>query len=74
MAATAGGGGHPVFGSPTGLSGLTYEQVLGTATPSAYTLWSARTIDIYFLIDGILYGATAWYARRRTASVSVVRG
>ncbi|MEV4510117.1 DUF3995 domain-containing protein [Dactylosporangium sp. NPDC049525] len=54
-----------VFGSPTGLSGLTYEQVLGTATPSAYTLWSARTIDFYFLIGGVLYGATAWSASRR---------
>lgn len=34
-----------VFGSPTGLTGLTYEQLLGTAAPSAHTLWSARTID-----------------------------
>jgi hypothetical protein len=53
-----------VFGSPTGLTGLTYEQLVGTATPSAYTLWSARAIDLYFLIGGILYGATARYARR----------
>ncbi len=54
-----------VFGSSTGLTGLTYEQLLGTATPSAYTLWSARAIDFYFLLGGILYGATAWFARRR---------
>jgi hypothetical protein len=54
-----------VFGSPTGLTGLTYEQLLGTAAPSAHTLWSARTIDLYFLVGGVLYGATAWYARRR---------
>jgi len=54
-----------VFGSPTGLTGLTYEQLVGTAAPSAYTLWSARAIDLYFLVGGVLYGATAWYARRR---------
>lgn len=54
-----------VFGLPTGLTGLTYEQLLGTATPSAYTLWSARAIDLYFLLGGVAYGATAWYARRR---------
>lgn len=54
-----------VFGSPTGLTGLTYEQLLGTATPSAYTVWSARAIDLYFLVGGVLYGTTAWYARRR---------
>ncbi|MET7400102.1 DUF3995 domain-containing protein [Dactylosporangium sp. NPDC005572] len=54
-----------LLGSPTGLTGLTYEQLLGTATPSAYTLWSARAIDVYFFLGGVLYGATAWYARRR---------
>jgi hypothetical protein len=54
-----------LFGSATGMSGLTYQQLLGTADPSAYTLWSARAIDVYFLIGGVLYGATAWYARRR---------
>jgi hypothetical protein len=60
-----------VFGSATGLTGLTYEQLLGTATPSAYTLWSARGIDLYFLLGGLLYGATAWYARReRTGRAS----
>jgi hypothetical protein len=55
-----------LFGSATGLTGLTYEQLLGTADPSAYTLWSARAIDLYFLIGGILYGLTAWFARRRS--------
>lgn len=53
------------FGSATGLSGLTYEQLLGTADPSAYTLWSARAIDAYFLIGGVLYGVTAWLAHRQ---------
>jgi len=54
-----------LFGSATGLSGLTYEQLLGTANPSAYTLWSARAIDTYFFAGGVLYATTAWLARRR---------
>jgi hypothetical protein len=53
-----------LFGSATGVSGLTYEQILGTADPSAYTLWSARAIDMYFFVGGILYAATAWFAGR----------
>jgi hypothetical protein len=53
------------FGSATGVSGLTYEQLLGTANPSAYTLWSARAIDVYFFVGGVLYAATAWFAKRR---------
>jgi hypothetical protein len=52
------------FGSATGLSGLTYEQLLGTADPSAYTLWSARAIDVYFFLGGVLYATTAWFAQR----------
>jgi hypothetical protein len=52
------------FGSATGLSGMTYEQLVGTADPSAYTLWSARAIDLYFLVGGVLYATTAWFARR----------
>jgi hypothetical protein len=47
------------------LSGLTYEQLLGTAEPSAYTLWSARAIDVYFFLGGVLYATTAWLARRQ---------
>jgi hypothetical protein len=53
------------FGSATGVSGLTYEQLLGTANPSAYTLWSARAIDVYFFLGGVLYAATAWIANRQ---------
>lgn len=54
-----------IFGSTTGISGLTYRQLLGTDDPSAYTLWSARTIDVYFFLGGLLYGAMAWTARHR---------
>lgn len=53
------------LGSTTGLSGLTYQQLLGTAHPSQYTLWSARTIDLYFFLGGLLYAAMAWLARAR---------
>jgi hypothetical protein len=60
-----------LFGSTTGVSGLTYEQLLGTATPSAYTLWSARAIDTYFLLGGLLYAATAWFASRQRSAVRV---
>lgn len=66
-----------LFGSATGLSGLTYEQLLGTADPSAYTLWSARAIDLYFFIGGVLYATTAWLAthqRRQPVEVAAVEG
>jgi hypothetical protein len=43
-----------------GLTGLTYQQTLGQAHPSAYTLWSFTAIDTYFLIGGILFGVAAW--------------
>lgn len=41
---------------PRGLTGLSYEQTLGQAHPSAYTLWSGAAIDAYFLIGGFLFG------------------
>ena len=44
---------------PRGLTGLSYEQTLGQAHPSAYTLWSGTAIDAYFLIGGILFGIAA---------------
>ncbi len=45
---------------PNGLTGLSYEQTLGQAHPSAYTLWSSAAIDIYFLLGGITFGLAAW--------------
>lgn len=48
---------------PNGLTGLTYEQTLGQAHPSAYTLWSIDSIDVYFLLGGILFGIAAWTLR-----------
>jgi hypothetical protein len=46
--------------SPRGITGLTDEQVLGTAHPSTYTLMSTASIDAYFTLGGVLYG---WAAR-----------
>jgi hypothetical protein len=48
---------------PNGLTGLTYEQTIGQAHPSAYTIWSLNSIDAYFLIGGILFGVAAWTLR-----------
>jgi uncharacterized protein DUF3995 len=49
----------------TGLSGLSNEQVLGTAHPSAYTVWSTVGIDAFFAAGGLLFG---WAARRAHAA------
>jgi hypothetical protein len=43
----------------TGLSGLSNEQVLGTARPSAYTIWSTIGIDAVFALGGLLFGRAA---------------
>ena len=42
-----------------GITGLSYQDTLGTATPSAYTLVSTDAIDAYFLLGGILFGRAA---------------
>ena len=47
--------------SETGLSGLTDEEVLGTADPSAYTVWSSVGLDAFFALGGSLF---AWAAHR----------
>jgi hypothetical protein len=47
-----------------GLTGLTYEQELGVAHPSAYTLWSGSTIDLYFAVGGVLFLMAAVAHRR----------
>ena len=52
-----------------GLTGLTYQQELGVAHPSAYTLWSGTAIDLYFTLGGILFlvAAIAHHRSRRRA-------
>ncbi|WP_338258503.1 DUF3995 domain-containing protein [Dictyobacter halimunensis] len=61
---------------PNGLTGMTYAQITGDSQVSAYTLWSGRGIDVYFLLGGILYGIVAWrygQQKRRAKSSSLDR-
>ncbi len=53
----------------TGLSGLSDEQVLGTADPSAYTIWSVFGLDAFFVAGGVLFGRAA-LAERPAGAVS----
>ena len=46
--------------SSRGITGLSYQDTLGTAHPSANTLVPTAIIDGYFFLGGILYG---WAAR-----------
>jgi Protein of unknown function (DUF3995) len=48
----------------TGLTGLTNEDVLGSAHPSAYTIWSTVAIDSFFVMGGLLFGRAARHAQR----------
>jgi Protein of unknown function (DUF3995) len=48
----------------TGITGLTDEEVLGSADPSAYTIWSTVGIDSFFLAGGLLFGRAARHANR----------
>jgi uncharacterized protein DUF3995 len=43
----------------TGVSGLSNEQALGTAHPSAYTVWSTFGLDSFFVVGGLLFGRAA---------------
>ena len=52
--------------SETGLSGLSDEQVLGSADPSAYTIWSTVGIDAFFALGGLLFGAAPGARGRAT--------
>jgi hypothetical protein len=42
-----------------GLSGLTDEQVLDSAHPSAYTIWSTVGIDAFFSLGALLFARAA---------------
>ena len=43
----------------TGLSGLSDQEVLGTADPSAYTIWSTIGLDAFFVAGGLLFARAA---------------
>ncbi|KUJ67710.1 hypothetical protein ACZ90_25965 [Streptomyces albus subsp. albus] len=47
-----------------GLSGLTVQEVYGEPHPSVCTLWSMRAVDAYFVLGGVLFGATLRRALR----------
>jgi hypothetical protein len=47
-----------------GITGLTYQDTLGTSDPSTYTLASNDSIDAYFLLGGLLFGLAAWHQSR----------
>ncbi len=48
----------------TGLSGLSDQEVLGTAHPSAYTIWSTVGIDVFFAAGGLLFARAALAVRK----------
>jgi hypothetical protein len=56
-----------IGGSATGLTGLTIEQVLGTANPSAVDRWTGRVTDWYFTLGGVLFAVAAVAYRRVSA-------
>ena len=47
------------LGVEDGLTRLPYEETLGSAHPSAYTLWSSAAIDAVFLMGGLLFTRAA---------------
>jgi hypothetical protein len=47
----------------TGLTGLSDKQVLGSANPSAYTIWSTVGIDAFFALGGLLFARAAFQRR-----------
>jgi hypothetical protein len=52
----------------TGLTGLSDEEVLGTADPSAYTIWSTIGLDAFFAAGALLFGLAAGSSTRRTST------
>jgi hypothetical protein len=49
--------------SSRGITGLSYQDLFGTAHPSSYTLISSAIIDGYFFLGGLLYARAAWLCR-----------
>jgi hypothetical protein len=58
---------------PNGLTGMSREQVSGSAHPSAHVLWSGRVTDAYFALGGVLFGLAAHAYRRATTPPADVR-
>ena len=47
------------LGPGGGITGMSYQQTLGSAHPTAYTLWSSAAIDLIFLVGGLLFTRAA---------------
>ncbi len=54
---------------PNGITGLTLEQTMGTAHPSASQLWTGDLTDAYFFLGGLLFGLLGLRARVRPVPV-----
>ncbi|MER6944318.1 DUF3995 domain-containing protein [Nonomuraea sp. NPDC000554] len=55
---------------PDGLTGLTIEQVTGTAHPGPDIIWSGRATDACFTLGGLLFALTAQATRAARAPES----
>jgi hypothetical protein len=53
---------------PNGLTGLTLEQTLGTATPLTRARWAGRITDWYFTLGGLLFALAAVAQMREIVS------
>lgn len=53
-----------VLGVAGGLTRLSYEETLGSAHPTAYTLWSSTAIDVVFVVGGVLFARAAALSHR----------
>jgi hypothetical protein len=51
---------------PNGLTGLTLEQTLGTASPATSAMWTGRVTDWYFTLGGLLFALAAVEQTRGT--------
>jgi len=50
---------------PNGITGLSLEETMGTAHPSASELWSSYATDAYFAVGGLIFGLLACRYRTR---------
>lgn len=56
---------------PNGITGLSLQQTMGTAHPSAAQLWSSWATDAYFAAGGLIFGLLAFRYRTRPIACSI---
>ena len=59
---------------PNGITGLSLEETMGTAHPSASELWSSYATDAYFAVGGLIFGLLACRYRTRRVTRACARG